>query len=85
VLTGLIELGDILRLWGPDRREFFFHKDTVEKARKMLLDFFKDHDEMKFYEFRELLKSSRKYTTPLLMFFDDQGLTYRDGEVRRLR
>ena len=85
IVVGLCELGQLKKLFGPDGKPFFFHAETIEQARTMLLDFFKDHHEMKFFEFRELIDSSRKYTTPLLMYFDDCGLTYRDGDIRRLR
>jgi len=84
-LTGLCEIGDLLQLRGPDGKPFWFHKDVIEKARRLLLDFFKNHEEMRFFEFRELINSSRKYTTPILMYFDDLGITYREGDIRRLR
>jgi selenocysteine-specific elongation factor len=35
--------------------------------------------------FRDLIGSSRKYTIPLLEFFDRDGLTIRVGDVRRLK
>ena len=38
-----------------------------------------------FFEFRELIGSSRKFTTPILTLFDDEGLTVREGEIRKLR
>ncbi|HHE46820.1 MAG TPA: hypothetical protein ENL08_03850, partial [Bacteroidetes bacterium] len=85
ITTGLFELGDLVRLHGPDGKAFFFHRDAIAKAEEVLNGFFRDHDEMRFFEFRELIGSSRKFTTPILMYFDDTGLTYRDGDVRRLR
>ncbi|MDP8237988.1 MAG: selenocysteine-specific translation elongation factor [Candidatus Hatepunaea meridiana] len=85
ILVGLCELGELIRLRGPDGKPFHFHKDAITKARQILLDYFKDNNELRFFEFRELIGSSRKYTTPILMHFDDVGITYRDGEVRRLR
>jgi selenocysteine-specific elongation factor len=85
IITGLCELGEMLKLHGPDGKSFYFHKIAIEKAEKLLLSFFKEHNEMRFFEFRELIGSSRKYTTPILMYFDDKGLTYRDGEVRRIK
>jgi selenocysteine-specific elongation factor len=35
--------------------------------------------------FRELLGTTRKYALPILGFFDERGITRRDGDVRRLR
>ena len=34
--------------------------------------------------FRDLIGSSRKYTIPLLEYFDRDGLTIRIGDIRRL-
>ncbi len=33
--------------------------------------------------FRDLIGSSRKYTIPLLEYFDRDGLTIRIGDIRR--
>ena len=35
--------------------------------------------------FRELLRTTRKYALPILGYFDEGGITRRDGDVRRLR
>jgi selenocysteine-specific elongation factor len=35
--------------------------------------------------FREILGTTRKYALPILGSFDERGITWRDGEVRRLR
>jgi selenocysteine-specific elongation factor len=35
--------------------------------------------------FRDLIGSTRKYTIPLLEYFDRDGLTIRIGDVRRLK
>ncbi len=85
IIIGLCELGELVELFGPDGRSLFFHRDTIELAQHKLLKFFENHDEMKFFEFRELIGSTRKYTTPILMHFDNIGLTYRDGDVRKLQ
>ncbi len=85
IVVGLSELGELIKLHGPDGKPFYFHKKSIVKAQEILQDFFREHNEMRFFEFRELIGSSRKYTTPILMHFDDVGLTYRDGEVRRMR
>ena len=85
VLAGMCDLGELMKLHGPEGKPFYFHKDTIEDAKTILLKFFEDNDEMRFFEFREMLGSTRKFTTPLLMHFDDIGLTLRSGEVRKLR
>jgi selenocysteine-specific elongation factor len=35
--------------------------------------------------FRDLIGSSRKYTIPLLEYFDRVGLTIRIGDIRKLK
>lgn len=85
IITGLCELGVLLKLYDPDGKSVYYHRDAIAEAQETLLKFFKDHAEMRFFEFRELIGSTRKYTTPILMHFDDIGLTYRVGEVRKLR
>jgi len=35
--------------------------------------------------FRDLIGSSRKYTIPLLEYFDREGLTIRIGDIRKLK
>jgi hypothetical protein len=38
-----------------------------------------------FFEVREALNSTRKFTTPILNHFDQIGLTVRVGEIRQLK
>ena len=35
--------------------------------------------------FRDILQSSRKYTIPVLEYFDRTGVTMRVGDVRKLK
>jgi selenocysteine-specific elongation factor len=36
-------------------------------------------------QLKDAMQTSRKYAVPLLEFFDAQGMTKREGDVRRLR
>jgi selenocysteine-specific elongation factor len=36
-------------------------------------------------QLKDAMQTSRKYAVPLLEFFDAQGTTKREGDVRRLR
>jgi len=85
IVAGLVELGVLLKLHDPDGKPLYYHRDAIEAARAILLEFFKSHTEMRFFEFRELIGSTRKFTTPILTHFDDIGITYRTGEVRKTR
>ncbi len=46
---------------------------------------FQRHDRMTASEFRDMIKTSRKYAVPLLEWLDAHGVTIRDGDYRRLR
>ncbi len=84
ILTGMVELGTLLKLYTPEAKPIFYHREAIEKAKVVVYKFFEDHEEMKFFEFRELIDSSRKFTTPVLTYLDDKGITMRKGDVRVL-
>ncbi|HEX3670537.1 MAG TPA: selenocysteine-specific translation elongation factor [Candidatus Cybelea sp.] len=46
---------------------------------------FRQRDRMTASEFRDMLKTSRKYAVPLLEWLDSHGVTIRDGDHRTLR
>ncbi|HSK30550.1 MAG TPA: SelB C-terminal domain-containing protein, partial [Candidatus Limnocylindria bacterium] len=50
-----------------------------------LRKFLSEKGEMTAASFRDLIGSTRKYTIPLLEYFDRDGLTIRIGDVRRLK
>jgi len=85
LLRGLTELGSIVRLVDPEGKPIYYHAEALNQAKAIILQFFETHDEMKFFEFRELIGSSRKFATPLLGYWDDHGLTFRAGDVRKLQ
>lgn len=85
VFTAMVQLGILLKLNTPEGKPIYYHSEAVSAAKHHLLEFFKTNNEMKFFEFRQLIDSTRKFTTPILMYFDDHGLTLRKGEVRVLR
>ncbi|OGP61610.1 MAG: selenocysteine-specific translation elongation factor [Deltaproteobacteria bacterium RBG_13_61_14] len=66
-------------------REFFFPAAGLAKARADLVKYLEEHGSITVSAFRELIGTSRKFALPLLAHFDEQGLTVRDGDLRRLR
>jgi selenocysteine-specific elongation factor len=56
--------------------------DVVKKGVKILRDEFKRKGEITMSEFRILVDTSRKYSLPLLNYYDSQGYTLRRGDVR---
>ena len=65
--------------------DMYFLTSSVEQLRQTLRRYLTDKGEMTAASFRDLIGSSRKYTIPLLEFFDRDGLTIRIGDIRRLK
>ena len=56
----------------------------MEELQQRLVAYLKEHGEISTPEFKEMTQASRKYTIPLLEYFDVQRFTIRIGDVRRL-
>jgi selenocysteine-specific elongation factor len=85
VLTGMVEAGILVELEAKMDKPLIFHSQRIEEAKKMVVETIKEKGEAKFFELREKLNSTRKFTTPILTYFDEIGLTKRIGDVRVLR
>ncbi len=81
ILNFLVEEGDIIKI----KEDLYFHKDAVKEIKQKVISFFNHHEEMKPQDFKQLTGLSRKYSIPLLEYFDRQKLTMRIGDVRKLR
>lgn len=60
------------------------HMDAINTAYEQLSDVFPPPQEFTTSEAREVLNTTRKFAIPVLEYFDKQGLTHRNGNVRRL-
>jgi selenocysteine-specific elongation factor len=65
--------------------DMYFLASSVEQLRQTLRKYLTEKGEMTAASFRDLIGSSRKYTIPLLEFFDRDGLTIRIGDIRKLK
>jgi selenocysteine-specific elongation factor len=63
----------------------YFLANNIEELRATLRKFLSEKGEMTAASFRDLIGSSRKYTIPLLEYFDRDGLTIRIGDIRKLK
>ena len=85
------KLAEVIRLLERDRSvirvatDLYYLSSTVDQVRAVLKKFLSDKGEIAAGSFRDLIGSSRKYTIPLLEYFDREGLTIRIGDVRRLK
>jgi selenocysteine-specific elongation factor len=84
-------LNEVIRLLERDgsvvrvTSEMYFLSSAIDQLKATLRNFLAEKGEMPASAFRDLIGSSRKYTIPLLEFFDRDGLTIRVGDVRRLK
>jgi len=77
----LLQQNRLMRV-GPD---MIFHRQAVEEARRILVDFIRQEGCLESVKFKYLLDTSRKYALPLLDYFDRTGLTRRTNNTRYLR
>ncbi len=64
--------------------QFYFKQKDLGPAKERLIQFLKEHGEIGVSEVREMWGTSRKFTVPLLEFFDNQKITRRNGDKRIL-
>jgi selenocysteine-specific elongation factor len=85
IISGLTDRGELMELGIAIGRALIFHVKRMEEARQTVLKLFDEKSELAFFEVREALNSTRKFTTPILNYFDQIGLTVRVGEMRKLK
>ncbi|MFC1557500.1 selenocysteine-specific translation elongation factor [candidate division KSB1 bacterium] len=85
IVTGMIELGELVEIKTAEEKSAVFHAENIKEAETILVGMLKEKGQIRLFEFRERLDSTRKYTTPILIYFDRAGLTEFDGEFRRLK
>lgn len=64
--------------------QYYFRKSEIEQAKEILIEYLKDLGEIGISEVREMWGTSRKYAVPLIEYFDNQKITKRIGDKRRL-
>ncbi len=67
------------------KEEIYFHTAAMAELQNRLVAWLKENGEITTPQFKEMTGASRKYTIPLLEYFDAQKVTIRVGEVRKLR
>jgi selenocysteine-specific elongation factor len=81
VLRLLEREGSVVRI----TTDMYFLASSIEQLRATLVKFLTEKGEMNAAAFRDLIGSSRKYTIPLLEYFDRAGVTIRIGDFRKLK
>ena len=81
VLEVMVKEGAILKI----KEDLYFHHRAIDRLRLTLVEFLKNHGEITTPQFKDMTGASRKYTIPLIEYFDRIQLTVRVGDTRVLR
>ncbi|MCU0664111.1 MAG: selenocysteine-specific translation elongation factor [Myxococcota bacterium] len=78
LLQVLVDQGEAINLEG----KIYFDASIVAQGVDMLRAAFAEKPELSMSDFRQLVDTSRKYSVPLLNYFDSEGYTMRREDVR---
>ena len=81
VLDVMVKEGILIKV----KEDLFFHSAVVEDLKNKLTAFLKENGEISTPQFKEMTGASRKYTIPLIEYFDKTQMTVRVGDNRVLR
>jgi selenocysteine-specific elongation factor len=80
ILSMLVAEGKLYRV-----EENYLHSSIVNESRNRLLNFLSNKTEgITVAGFRDLIKGNRKICLLMLNLFDSEGITYRDGDFRKI-
>jgi selenocysteine-specific elongation factor len=77
----LVNQGRLIKV----KEDLYFLQDALIELKAALIDFLRKNQEITVVQFKDLSQTSRKFTIPLLEYFDSTRTTVRVGEARRLR
>jgi selenocysteine-specific elongation factor len=81
VLQVMLKDGVLIKV----KENLYFHRDVIEGLKNRLVDHLRLKGEIDTPQFKEMTNVSRKYTIPLLEYFDISQVTVRVGDRRVLR
>src|SRR5208337_2787700 len=81
LLTLLVNQGQLVKV----KEDLYFHREAIDQIKGQLVDFLKKNREITVLQFKDLTQTSRKFTIPLLEYFDSARTTVRVGDARHLR
>jgi selenocysteine-specific elongation factor len=80
ILSMLVARGNLYRI-----DDNYLHSSIVDNCRKKILNFLNGHkDGITVAGFRDLVSGNRKICLLMLNLFDTEGVTYRDGDLRKI-
>lgn len=81
VLDVMVKDGRLLKV----KEDLYFDRKAVDALEEKLVAFLKTHGEITTPQFKDMTGTSRKYTIPLIEYFDLRQITVRVGDSRVLR
>jgi selenocysteine-specific elongation factor len=81
VLELMVKEGKLVKV----KEDLYFHKQVIEGLKKRMIQWLKEKGEITTPEFKDMTQTSRKYTIPLLEYFDALQVTMRVEDKRLLR
>lgn len=81
VLNVMVQEGLLVKV----KEDLFFHRKVMEDLEARLIEFLREHGEITTPQFKDMTDASRKYTIPLIEYFDRTQVTVRVGDSRVLR
>ncbi len=81
VLELMVKEGKLVKV----KEDLYFHKQAIEDLKRNLIQWLKEKGEITTPEFKDMTQTSRKYTIPLLEYFDALQVTMRVEDKRLLR
>ncbi|MFC1867326.1 selenocysteine-specific translation elongation factor [Thermodesulfobacteriota bacterium] len=67
------------------KEDLYFHSKAIEDLKKRLIAYLKEKGEISTPQFKEMTGASRKYTIPIIEYFDRSRITVRVEDNRVLR
>ncbi|MBW1731880.1 MAG: SelB C-terminal domain-containing protein, partial [Deltaproteobacteria bacterium] len=81
VLEVMLKEGVLIKV----KEDLYFHAKAIEDLKNRLVTFLKKEGEITTPQFKDMTGASRKYTIPLIEYFDKSQVTVRVGDNRVLR
>jgi len=81
IVAVLQQRGEVVKV----AADLAFAYEVVEGVERRMRAHLEQAGEITAAELRDLIGASRKYSIPLLDYFDHTGVTVRSGDLRRLR
>jgi len=81
VLQVMVKEGLLIKV----KEDLYFHQKALEDLKNRLVVFLREKGEISTPQFKDMTGTSRKYTIPIIEYFDRSQITVRVGDSRVLR